>query len=161
MRCSATTWRSLATWPTNLTFRRRRCISIPNRTASKRNSGNIMSRIPERRGFVKALGGVAALLRVQRAVAQQSAVSETAAATLPAYARAQNYRSLKQSSYDRSGGNEDFWRIAPGQTIQVFESSGPGIITHIWFTISAQSPRHLKELVLRIFWEGNSKPSVE
>jgi hypothetical protein len=35
------------------------------------------------------------------------------------------------------------------------------MITHIWFTIAAQSPTHLKELVLRAFWEGNPKPSIE
>src|ERR1035438_5777719 len=30
---------------------------------------------------------------------------------LPKYARAQNYKSLKQSSYDRTGGNRDSWNI--------------------------------------------------
>jgi hypothetical protein len=120
-----------------------------------------MDKAPERRGFVKALGGAAALLGGQGAIAQQSAARESSGLALPAYARAQHYRSLKQSSYDRSGGNEDFWPMAPGQTIQVFESAGPGVITHIWFTIAAEGRRHLKELVLRIYWEGNAKPSVE
>ena len=120
-----------------------------------------MDKARERRGFVKALGGAAALLGGQGAVAQQSAAPGASGTTLPAYARAQNHRALKQSSYDRSGGNEDFWPIAPGQTIQVFESPGPGVITHIWFTIAAEGRRHLKELVLRIYWEGNTKPSVE
>lgn len=82
-------------------------------------------------------------------------------AAVPAYARAQNYKTLKQSSYDRTGGNEDSWRIAPGESKNVFESPGPGVITHIWFTIAAPSPHHLKELVLRMYWEDNSKPSVE
>ena len=36
---------------------------------------------------------------------------------LPEYACAQDYRSLKQSSYDRTGGNSDAWPIAPGATI--------------------------------------------
>jgi Protein of unknown function (DUF2961) len=82
-------------------------------------------------------------------------------ALVPAYARAQSYKSLKQSSYDTTGGNRDSWRIEPGQARDVFHAEGSGIITHIWFTISAQSVMHLKELVLRIYWEGNSKPSVE
>jgi hypothetical protein len=43
----------------------------------------------------------------------------------------------------------------------VFNSSGPGVITHIWFTIAAQSVNHLKEVVIRAYWDGNSKPSVE
>jgi hypothetical protein len=83
------------------------------------------------------------------------------APALPAYARAQDYTCLRQSSYDRTGGNRDSFEIAPGATQEVFSAAGPGIVTHIWFTIAAQSERHLKELVLRIFWDGSSKPSVE
>ena len=80
---------------------------------------------------------------------------------LPQYARAQHYRSLKQSSYDRTGGNSDRWPIAGGRVQEVFNATGPGVITHIWFTISARSGDHLKELVLRGYWDGNTKPSVE
>ena len=80
---------------------------------------------------------------------------------LPRYARALNYKSLKQSSFDRTGGNSDRWPIAPGATQEVFRSSGPGVITHIWFTIAAQSGNHLKEIVIRAYWDGNDKPSVE
>ena len=80
---------------------------------------------------------------------------------LPEYALAQTYRSLKQSSFDRTGGNADRWVIGPGETHEVFAANGPGVITHIWFTISAQSPQHLKELALRIYWDGAPKPSVE
>lgn len=117
----------------------------------------------QRRGFVKALGGFAALFGARSGAANQPAPSAPSGSVplLPSYARAQSYRSLKQSSYDRTGGNKDFWPMSPGQTLTVFESSGPGVITHIWFTIAADSPRHLKELVLRIFWEGGAKPSVE
>jgi hypothetical protein len=80
---------------------------------------------------------------------------------LPRYARAQNYKSLKQSSYDTTGGNSDRWPIAPGAVREVFNATGTGVITHIWFTIAAQSGNHLKELVLRAYWDGNAKPSVE
>lgn len=80
---------------------------------------------------------------------------------LPEYACAQNYRSLKQSSYDRTGGNSDAWPIAAGGTKEVFSSDGPGVITHIWFTIAADSRYHLKEIVLRMYWDGEAKPSVE
>lgn len=80
---------------------------------------------------------------------------------LPPYARAQNYRSLKQSSHHAEGGNFDRWPIAPGATQEVFNAKGAGVITHIWFTISAKSPTHLKEIVLRAWWDGEKKPSVE
>ena len=71
------------------------------------------------------------------------------------------HQSLKQSSFDRTGGNSDRWPIAPGATIEVFKADGPGIVTHIWFTIAAQGAMHLKELVLRAYWDGSSKPSIE
>lgn len=80
---------------------------------------------------------------------------------LPAYALLQNYKTLKQSTYDRTGGNADSRRIEPGETLEVFNSEGPGIVTHIWFTIATQSSNHLKELVVRAYWEDNSKPSIE
>ena len=110
-----------------------------------------MDETAKRRGFVKALGGVAALAGIRGSAEQRETTQLGGASMLPAYARAQHHRTLKQSSFDRTGGNRDFWPIAPGQTIQVFESAGPGVITHIWFTIAAESRRHLKELVLRIF----------
>ncbi len=82
-------------------------------------------------------------------------------AFLPGYCRAQNYRSLKQSSFDPTGGNRDYWTIRAGETKEIFNQKGPGAISHIWFTISASTPYHLKELVLRAFWDGSQKPSIE
>jgi hypothetical protein len=121
---------------------------------------------PPRRGFLQRLIGVAGLsAAASSATAAQKAAKTVAKAAdanpLPWYARQQNYKSLKQSSYDRTGGNSDRWPIAPGATQELFNSTGPGIITHIWFTISAESPNHLKEIVLRGYWEGNDKPSIE
>jgi hypothetical protein len=117
----------------------------------------------DRRRFLRrmlATGGLAA-------AAPQAAVSQTRGSVpsdlplLPGYARAQNYRSLKQSSFDRTGGNRDYWTIPAGGTQTVFEAAGPGIVSHIWFTISARSGDHLKELVLRGYWDGNTRPSIE
>lgn len=114
----------------------------------------------ERRGFLRGLGGFAGLAAAGSGQANAQQASG-APAHLPAYARAMNHRSLKYSSFDLSGGNHDSWPIGPGQTKTVFSSEGPGIITHIWFTIAAESSDHLKETVIRVFWDGNSKPSVE
>jgi len=80
---------------------------------------------------------------------------------LPAYARAQRYRSRKQSSHDTTGGNQDYWAIKGGEVREIFNASGAGCITHIWFTIAASSPLHLKELVLRAWWDGHAQPSIE
>ena len=121
-----------------------------------------MSETPVRRRFLSSLGSAAAFLAGKELDANQgTAPAVTGASLLPSYAVLHNYRTLKQSSYDRTGGNRDAWRIGAGETFEVFKSNGPGIITHIWYTIAARSGHHLKELVMRIYWEGNTKPSVE
>jgi len=69
---------------------------------------------------------------------------------------------LKRSgSWDRSGGNADERKIAPGETLTVLEDSGPGVITHVWFTIASGENHHLKKLVLRMYWDDEATPSVE
>jgi hypothetical protein len=121
-----------------------------------------------RRGFLRRLAGVAGLsalargpLDAQAAGQSAAAAGVGAAAVLPQYARAQNYKSLKQSSYDRTGGNADRFQIGSAATQEVFAADGPGVITHIWFTIGSGTRELLKQLVLRIYWDGNAKPSVE
>jgi hypothetical protein len=116
-----------------------------------------MSSHSPRRGFFSRVAGFG----VAGAAFGQTQSRPAAAFRLPDYALAQDYRSLKQSSYDRTGGNADRWTLDAGETKEVFRSDGPGVITHIWFTIAATSQRHLKEIVLRMYWEGNQKPSVE
>jgi hypothetical protein len=114
----------------------------------------------DRRGFLRRLmtatGFAAAAPAAQ---AQNSGNREHR--FLPAYARTQDHQSLKQSSFDVTGGNRDSWQIAPGAQQQLFQAQGPGVITHIWFTIAARGANHLKELVLRAYWDGNDKPSIE
>lgn len=119
------------------------------------------SEIAPRRGFLQGLAGLAGLSAAASSASAQTGPSTAEYPFLPSYARAQNYRSLKQSSYDRTGGNHDSWPILPGATRELFASDGPGVITHIWFTIAAQSSNHLKEIVIRVYWDGNAKPSVE
>ena len=115
-----------------------------------------------RRGFFRRLfAGAGAAAAGNALQAQPSSTSRGGSDALPAYARAMSHRSLKQSSFDKTGGNRDFWNIAPGGTLEIFSDTRPGIITHIWFTIAARTPYHLKELVLRAYWDGNSKPSIE
>ena len=104
---------------------------------------------PPRRGFLRRLASLTGVSAAAAAAQQTPAASAADPTILPRYARAQNYKSLKQSSSDRTGGNADRWPIAPGATQEVFRADGPGIITHIWFTIAAQSVNHLKEIVIR------------
>lgn len=114
-----------------------------------------------RRAFFRgalAAGGLAGIAQIARA---QDRAANDEVDFLPNYARAQNYKSMRQSSYDRTGGNRDSWVVPAGGVHEVFSATGPGVISHIWFTIAARSNNHLKELVLRAYWDGNSKPSIE
>ena len=73
----------------------------------------------------------------------------------------QDYVLKRVSSFDRSGGNADYRPIAPGQTLTLLDADGPGTLTHIWFTLSSPESNHLKKLVLRMFWDHETSPSVE
>ena len=75
------------------------------------------------RGLMTTLGAGAAAATGRASAASPSAVASGVGlgTILPAYARAQSYRSLKESTYDRTGGNADARPIAPGATLTVFE----------------------------------------
>jgi hypothetical protein len=65
------------------------------------------------------------------------------------------------SSYDRSGGNEDFVRVYKGRPFELGRIDGAGVINHIWMTYASDDPASSRKLVLRIFWDGAAKASVE
>ncbi len=56
------------------------------------------------------------------------------------------------------------WKVSPSvniaghETITIAEIEGPGAIQHIWLTVHN---RHWRQLVLRIYWDGEETPSVE
>jgi len=78
-------------------------------------------------------------------------------------ARLRRYRSERLSSWDRSGGNADFVSIAPGETRVLGELEGPGCVKHLWCTMMSlpPEPHELRSTLLRIFWDGETSPSVE
>ncbi|NMM98377.1 MULTISPECIES: glycoside hydrolase family 172 protein [Bifidobacterium] len=55
--------------------------------------------------------------------------------------------------------------IAPGATVTLADIDGPGQITHIWFTVDEKTTDAdcyvLRDLVLRMYWDGETEPSVE
>src|SRR5262249_38662866 len=66
------------------------------------------------------------------------------------------------SSYDRTGGNGGLlFNIEAGKRATLAEIQGAGTITHIWVTISSQERYHLRRIVLRGYWDGESDPSIE
>lgn len=70
-------------------------------------------------------------------------------------------RSRRSSSYDRTGGNDDYVQVAAGSTCTLQECSGAGVIRHIWITLHSHDPMYRKNLVLRMTWDGHPHASVE
>ncbi len=108
-----------------------------------------------------AVGLGSTVAAAERAGAAGMAEKGVAEEVLFADARLRQYKSRRSSSWDRSGGNGDAVPVEPGQSATVLEVSGAGVITHIWFTIATPDPHHLKNLVLRAWWDGEASPSVE
>ena len=129
---------------------------------------------PTRRKLLGAMASVAgvsttALLGLDASPVAASASDSPAQQPMPphapedlfAMARLRNYRTRRSSSWDRSGGNNDAVPVEPGKTASLLEVTGAGVVTHLWFTISSSDPMHLKNLVLRAWWDGESTPSIE
>ena len=76
-------------------------------------------------------------------------------------AKPHDYVLRRSSSYDRSGGNADARQVPAGGSIAVLDEAGPGQVSHIWFTIADKEGKHLKRIVLRMYWDGETDPSVE
>jgi hypothetical protein len=114
-------------------------------------------------GSLAAGASAAALLGIdsQSAVAQPATRDAAATEALFAPARLRSYKNQRSSSWDRTGGNADWVTVDPGQTATVLDVQGTGVVTHIWFTINSPEPMHLKNLVLRAAWDGESSPSIE
>ena len=80
---------------------------------------------------------------------------------IPNYARAQNYQTLKQSTYDRTEAIRILVRLHPAAHSKCFSHRDRASSRTSGSRSLAKSAHHLKELVLRMHWEGNAKPSVE
>ncbi len=76
-----------------------------------------------------------------------------------------DFRSKRASSWDRTGGNEDWIIIPSGQTQVLLEEQNPGCIKHFYWTYieNKEDPRLniFSGLVLRAFWDGADTPSFE
>lgn len=68
---------------------------------------------------------------------------------------------VSSSDPDWKNGNADSRPIEPGGTLTLAELNGPGEITHIWCTIAHRDPYYSRMLVLRMYWDGETHPSVE
>jgi len=123
--------------------------------------------LPQRRKLLGSMVSAAALLGLSAtgAAAATPAKAGPAEPDVPeelfAQARLRTYKSRRSSSWDRTGGNADATPVEPGQAATVLDVTGAGVVTHIWFTISTRDAMHLKNLVLRAWWDGEATPSIE
>jgi hypothetical protein len=124
---------------------------------------------PTRRKMIETLAAASALIGLNPTSASAATKkAEPPAPTPPpapdalfAMARLRDYKCHRSSSWDRTGGNADFTSVAAGASVTLLDVKGPGVITHIWFTINSSDSMHLKNLVLRAWWDGESSPSIE
>src|SRR6516164_3417506 len=115
--------------------------------------------VPTRRKVIGTLAAAGALLGVDAttAVASQKKAAEAPTPVAPpsapdalfSMARLRDYKCHRSSSWDTTGGNADFRPVDSGASITLLDTKGPGVITHIWFTINSNDQMHLKNLVLR------------
>jgi hypothetical protein len=65
------------------------------------------------------------------------------------------------SSFDRSGGNADRIQVAAGKTVELAAIDGAGIIKHIWMTLNTKDAFIRRNAIIRMYWDGETNPSVE
>jgi hypothetical protein len=68
---------------------------------------------------------------------------------------------IQVSSYDTTGGNNDRINIHAGETAEIMNVEGPGMISRIWITIDSRDPDYLRRITLRMYWDEEAEPSVE
>ena len=112
-------------------------------------------------GALAASLPVAALLGADAPAPAQPEPDASLSGELFAQARLRNYKNLRSSSWDRTGGNADWVSVSPGASATLLDVTGAGVVTHIWFTINSPDAMHLKNLVLRAWWDREPSPSVE
>ena len=128
---------------------------------NERGAGGLLPRRRVLGGMVSAAGMSATMLGMVASKAEGQTGQSEVPEELFAMARLRNYKARRSSSWDRTGKNADWVVVEPGQTATLLDIKGAGVITHVWFTINSQDQMHLKNLVLRAWWDGENSPSIE
>jgi hypothetical protein len=89
------------------------------------------------------------------------ALHAQAVTATPDITQQQTYQSFRASSKESTGGNVDCRKLTPGETLTILDADGPGLISHMWFTVAMSEPYWSKRVVMRIYWDGEDTPSVE
>ena len=71
-----------------------------------------------------------------------------------------NARTKRESSWDKTGRNSDFWRVKPGEKKVLADIKGAGCITHIWMTQGFKRvSNHFRKVLLKMYWDNEKNPS--
>jgi len=65
------------------------------------------------------------------------------------------------SSWDRTGGNNDFAFLVPGSTTTLMEATGPGKVVQFYWATAFAGKFHFRQLILRAYWDGEAEASIE
>lgn len=77
-------------------------------------------------------------------------------------ARLKPYSAARSSSNNADlSSNDDSKRLPAGATLTLADIDGPGAITHMWMTLSANEYAWPRLLRLRIYWDNSPFPSVD
>lgn len=72
-----------------------------------------------------------------------------------------DYKTFQESSYDRTGGPDDYVEVEPGEKAVLADIRGAGCVSRIWLTIASPDLYILRRAVIRMYWDGETAPSVE
>ncbi len=101
-------------------------------------------------------------LFLSSALMSPTAAAEPVPGALAALSLRQDFEARRESSSEPDlKGNGDSIPIPPGKSITLLDADGPGVITHLWNTIAALDPFSGRSVVLRIYYDGNTRPSVQ
>lgn len=70
-------------------------------------------------------------------------------------------KSKRLSSWDQTGKNKDCITIPAGKACVIAEVEGSGVIQHIWMTIASQDQYSFRKVLIKMYWDHESDPSVE
>lgn len=80
---------------------------------------------------------------------------------LPDLTKLVDAKSSRASSWDQTGANRDCIPIGPGETAVLADIKGSGMITSFYVTAIEPDLLDYRDTVLRMYWDGETTPSVE
>lgn len=90
------------------------------------------------------------LATIAAGLASAGAASAQDTGTLGDLAKPRAGKLAHYSSYERSGGNADFRRVAPGETLTLVDHRGAGTLRRLWLTIAPRNNRAIqRQAILR------------